>query len=177
MNQRNPKANDRPAQPLSRFSEVLPSEELRRTQNAPRLKLFKIVKKAGQNLDNELCPENPKSIWTKACDLARNLPHWQDHVGALRVAGDGAISLTWVEGVVRDLLHFLDSIVKQLNVYVTNRVWSHPTAKAALDSLKTYLHGVLDQVEREAADDHRQPDAASTAGATAGIASPLPAIP
>jgi hypothetical protein len=175
-NHRVPEARDRLVSPLPRFSEVRPSDELRKPDNAALLMLFKIVKKAGQNLDNELCPENPKSIWTKARDLARNVPHWYSHVGKLKVSGDGAIDLRWAEGLVRDLLNFLESIINQLAEHVAKQVRNHPSASDALDSLKKYLHGVLGHIDREVTSEHRQLGAANTADVATGIVTPLPEI-
>ena len=153
--------------PTPPFSEVHASQELREPRNAARLKLFRILRKAGQILDAELCPNNPKSICTKACDLSRNLPHWQDHVGQL-ILGDGSASdLTREYEVVEDVLKAVNSTIEALSPMVT--VWSHPLAESELKTLKKTLHSALGHINREfQASDNRPPNTALEANVVIG---------
>ena len=86
------------------FRGVHSSEELRKPVNSPRLQLFKILRKAGQNLEAELCRDQPASIFAKACDLERNLPDWERRVAKIYASSNGAMTLVKEDEAYRVVL-------------------------------------------------------------------------
>jgi len=141
------------------FFTLRASEEVR--SRPARRKLFRILRKVGQNLEAELCPRDPKSIRTKAQDVIRNLPHWQRYVDQLPVSDD-AVELSRETDICEEVLKAAKAIVDQLQPLVGQGIHDDPRAQEEWSNFKSTVRAALGHMNREfKSSGTRQPDTPS----------------
>jgi hypothetical protein len=141
-------------------------EALYLPQNRPRLTLVLILNKARKNLFRELCPRQPKSVWTKAQDLRRNLPHWQRQVGELLMSGNGARDLSKENDACTFVLEAAQATIDKLDSLVAGKVADDPRATDELEALSKAVCWAIRQItgdERVSGNSHA--DAVAKPGA------------
>ena len=136
-------ASTRPDRSIFSASTLRPSTELRLPENAPRLKLFRVLKKAWKNLRAELCPRQPKSIWKIARDLLRNLPHWQRHVDARYLSSHTAIDISKEADAYKSVFEAAKTTIDRLRVLVDDDVRDHPHAEEEWHTLLVAVQAAL----------------------------------
>jgi hypothetical protein len=168
MSNRTPDQDDGHSSVPFFFSAIQVCEQLRLPQFALRRKLFKILRKAGQNLEAELCPCDPKSICTKAQDLARNLPHWKDQIDEQFVSANGE-DLSHETDVYVEVLGAAIAVKGELVRLVNSGSRDHPLAEQKLAQLKATLVGALEQLNTKfTIQGMQRPDTASKSSVAKG---------
>lgn len=159
------------------FSALRASTELRSPQNAPSLRLFRILRKAGQNLESELSPRDPKSICTKARDLDQYLPHWRTQVDKQVLSGNGAIDLSVELEACTEVVERAQAAIADLQAFIAEGVHDHKLAAEWHSKLKSTLLSALGRINREfAAPDHQKPDTSVESTASTGTQDTRPPV-
>ncbi len=112
-------------------------------------KLFLILNKARKNLKREISPRQPKSIWTKAYDLSRNLPHWQSQVDGEASYPHNGAELARQRDVSEEVCRVAIDVLAELGPLVERGVRDDAQVEQAWNKLREVVGLAMRQIVGE----------------------------